>query len=276
MAYNVSNRLVAVNVLLHDTILVDTDGREEIERTLVTGVNTVENQADNNLLPGWASLVPEFGLLEVDNVTDVLHDTVHSTGGQDLVFVVICHSNQKLSVTVVHSRTQIVAVLQCEVVGVACGGRVWHVSASQLRLSKHVKHTSHVGELLTAALEVIAVLCLDGILDGTWHGVVGRKDRALDQLDLTCQTALKAHAAAGLLALFLGSWGIHKFYLGYNTEGAIMLGVTLVSFVLLIILIGFLGLMAIGGIALVEGILYLTKSEEEFHQTYVLRKRPWF
>ena len=130
MTYDVSNRLVAVDVLLHDTILVDTDGREEIERTLVTGVNTVENQADNDLLPGWASLVPEFGLLEVDNVTDVLHDTVHSTGGEDLVFVVICHSNQKLSVTVVHGWTQIVAVLQGEVVGVTCCGRVWQLSAS--------------------------------------------------------------------------------------------------------------------------------------------------
>ena len=86
----------------------------------------------------------------------------------------------------------------------------------------------------------------------------------------------KSQVAAGLLALFLGAWGVHKFYLGYNTEGAIMLGATIVSFVLTIVLIGIFGLMAIGGIALVEAIIYLTKTEEEFQQIYVQGRRPWF
>lgn len=123
--HDVSNGLVAVNVLLHDTILVDTDCCEEIESALVAGVNTVENQADDNLLPGGTALVPELGLLEVDDVADVLHNTVHGTGGQNLVFVVVCHSNQKLGVTVVHGGTQIVAVLQGEVIGITCCGGVW-------------------------------------------------------------------------------------------------------------------------------------------------------
>ena len=39
----------------------------------------------------------------------------------------------------------------------------------------------------------------------------------------------KDHVAAGLLAIFLGSLGIHKFYLGYNTPGFIMLAVTIVG-----------------------------------------------
>jgi TM2 domain-containing membrane protein YozV len=86
----------------------------------------------------------------------------------------------------------------------------------------------------------------------------------------------KSHVAAGLLALLLGSWGIHKFYLGYNTEGAILLGGTIVSFVLCIIVIGFFGLLAIGLVCFVEAILYLTKSEAEFHQAYVVERRPWF
>ena len=30
----------------------------------------------------------------------------------------------------------------------------------------------------------------------------------------------KDHVAAGLLAIFLGAFGIHKFYLGYNTAGS--------------------------------------------------------
>ncbi len=86
----------------------------------------------------------------------------------------------------------------------------------------------------------------------------------------------KSNVAAGLLALFLGPWGVHKFYLGYGAEGAILLGATLMSFVLSIILIGFFGLMAIGIISLVEAIIYLTKSPAEFDETYVQNKRPWF
>ena len=78
--------------------------------------------------------------------------------------------------------------------------------------------------------------------------------------------------AAGLLGILLGSLGIHKFYLGYNTEGLIML------------LISLLGGVATCGIAtsvihvigLVEGILYLTKSDEEFARVYVQGRKGWF
>lgn len=57
-------------------------------------------------------------------------------------------------------------------------------------------------KLLTAALQVVAVLGLDGILDGTGHGVVGTQDGALDQLDLTGSIALEAAGGStGLLAL---------------------------------------------------------------------------
>jgi hypothetical protein len=31
-----------------------------------------------------------------------------------------------------------------------------------------------------------------------------------------------------------------------------------------------------GPIGLIEGILYLTKSDEEFYRTYVLGKKEWF
>ena len=56
--------------------------------------------------------------------------------------------------------------------------------------------TAHVSKLLAATLEVVSVLCLDGILNGTRHGVVGTQDIALDQLDLTCGIALEATAAS--------------------------------------------------------------------------------
>ncbi len=90
------------------------------------------------------------------------------------------------------------------------------------------------------------------------------------------QPYAKSNVAAGLLALFLGPWGIHKFYLGYGAQGAILLIGTLVSFLLAIIVIGVFGLMAISIVCLVEAIIYLTKSPAEFDAMYVQNKRPWF
>ncbi|EQI11926.1 MAG: TM2 domain-containing protein [Eggerthellaceae bacterium] len=82
----------------------------------------------------------------------------------------------------------------------------------------------------------------------------------------------KDHVAAGLLAIFLGAFGIHKFYLGYNTAGFIMLAVTIIGGVLTFSLASWV----IWVIAIIEGILYLTKSQTEFEQIYVLNKREWF
>jgi TM2 domain-containing membrane protein YozV len=73
---------------------------------------------------------------------------------------------------------------------------------------------------------------------------------------------------AGILAILLGSFGIHKFYLGYNTPGIIMLLIT--------VLTCGVGASVIGIIAIIEGIMYLTKSDEEFVATYVNGKKEWF
>jgi TM2 domain-containing membrane protein YozV len=81
---------------------------------------------------------------------------------------------------------------------------------------------------------------------------------------------------AGILGIVVGSLGVHKFYLGYMTEGAIMLGVTIVSFILTLVFIGVFGVMAMSIIGLIEGIMYLTKSDEEFVMTYGVNKKPWF
>ncbi len=37
-----------------------------------------------------------------------------------------------------------------------------------------------------------------------------------------------------------------------------------------------IGALPMGVIGLVEGIIYLTKSDEEFYQTYMLGKKEWF
>ncbi|MGB1197696.1 MAG: TM2 domain-containing protein [Thalassotalea sp.] len=76
---------------------------------------------------------------------------------------------------------------------------------------------------------------------------------------------------AALFAFFLGAFGAHKFYLGYTKQGVIML----LTFIFGFILLGFPS-MVIGIIAFVEFILYLVKSDEEFEQTYVVGRKPWF
>ena len=89
----------------------------------------------------------------------------------------------------------------------------------------------------------------------------------------------KSKVAAGLFAIFLGGFGVHKFYLGYAAEGGILLGANLVcAFVLPWFTFGLSWFVnsAIWIICLIEGILYLTKSDEDFYNMYVLNKKPWF
>lgn len=70
--------------------------------------------------------------------------------------------------------------------------------------------------------------------------------------------------AAGICGILLGTFGVHKFILGYTKEGVIQL------------IIGILTCGIAGIIGLIEGIIYLTKSDEEFVRTYVQNKKGWF
>lgn len=47
-------------------------------------------------------------------------------------------------------------------------------------------------------------------------------------LTTTKNTSIKSKTTAGLLAIFLGVFGIHNFYLGYTTKGIIQLLLTLI------------------------------------------------
>lgn len=76
---------------------------------------------------------------------------------------------------------------------------------------------------------------------------------------------------ATLLAFFFGSVGAHKFYLGYTKQGIIML----VAFIFGFILLGIPSLIVFI-IGFIEAILYLSKDEELFDETYVANERPWF
>jgi len=74
--------------------------------------------------------------------------------------------------------------------------------------------------------------------------------------------------AAGVCGILLGSLGVHKFILGYTGTGIIMLLVTLLT-------CGMGGLV-MHVIGLIEGIIYLTKSDEEFVRLYVDGRKEWF
>ncbi|MGO4772657.1 TM2 domain-containing protein [Flavobacterium sp. W22_SRS_FK3] len=68
---------------------------------------------------------------------------------------------------------------------------------------------------------------------------------------------------AGVLGIIFGYLGIHKFILGYTKEGIIQILLNLVC--------------GLGGlIGLIEGIIYLTKTDEDFYQTYQVGRKPWF
>ncbi|MFV1969073.1 MAG: TM2 domain-containing protein [Pirellulaceae bacterium] len=69
---------------------------------------------------------------------------------------------------------------------------------------------------------------------------------------------------AGICGILLGSFGVHRFILGDTTGGLIRLGISVVT-------------CGAGGIiGLIEGIIYLTKSDEEFVEQYINQKKAWF
>ncbi len=68
---------------------------------------------------------------------------------------------------------------------------------------------------------------------------------------------MKNKLAAALLAIFLGDFGAHKFYLGKPGIGLIYLAFF------------WTGIPAVIGV--IEGIIYLLSSEEDFHKKYSKR-----
>ena len=67
----------------------------------------------------------------------------------------------------------------------------------------------------------------------------------------------KDKTVAGLLAIFLGGWGIQYFYLGKTTAGILTIVISLCSCYIW------------GLLMLIQGILMLTMSDEAFNEKYV-------
>jgi TM2 domain-containing membrane protein YozV len=73
---------------------------------------------------------------------------------------------------------------------------------------------------------------------------------------------------AGIFGIVLGGLGIHKFILGYTGPGLVLLLITLLTCGAAAPITHIIGL--------IEGIIYLTKSDEEFYRTYVVGRKAWF
>ena len=105
----------------------------------------------------------------------------------------------------------------------------------------------------TKANQVVCVKC--GVSLGSSSGGTGEKNKMI----------------AFLLALFLGTIGIHKFYLGYKNPGIIMLLCGTIGWLLFAI-----PPLVMAIIALIEAIMYISKSDDEFQRVYVDNEKGWF
>lgn len=74
--------------------------------------------------------------------------------------------------------------------------------------------------------------------------------------------------AAGICGIVLNCFGIHKFLLGYTGAGLVMLLGSLLTCGIAAPIFSIIGI--------VEGIMYLTKSDEEFYHTYIVNRKEWF
>ena len=92
--------------------------------------------------------------------------------------------------------------------------------------------------------------------------------RALDVFAVlgTGATGSKSRVTAGLLAFFLGGLGGHKFYLGHTGLGILYIVLTFTI----------IGAFFTAPVSLIESLIYLTKSDEDFDRIYVEQRRAWF
>ncbi len=86
------------------------------------------------------------------------------------------------------------------------------------------------------------------------------------------EEAPKSKAVAGAAAILMGGLGVHKFYLGYYVQGLVLLAISLVGFRSP----GFIINGAVAVVTSIEGIIYLLKTDYEFHETYIENRKPWF
>lgn len=77
-----------------------------------------------------------------------------------------------------------------------------------------------------------------------------------------------AKIPAGICGILIGGLGVHKFILGYTGAGLVMLLVSVLSCFTLSPVMHLIGI--------IEGIIYLCKSDDDFVRTYVDGRKEWF
>ena len=107
---------------------------------------------------------------------------------------------------------------------------------------------------------------------------------AIPEADLAL--ARKKKWTAGICGILAGGFAVHKFVLGYSSTALMQLILTV--FIFGSVMIGgmvmgvpagtwFLyGSLAAGMPGLIEGVIYLTKSDEDFFKIYIRRHKNWF
>ena len=105
-------------------------------------------------------------------------------------------------------------------------------------------------------------------------GVEIQKDQVLCVkcgVDLNAKSNNKNKIAAGVLAITLGVYGGHQFYLGNTKSAVIRLIISIVGFFLLSI-----PTLVLAVIAIIEGVKYLTMEDHVFEDIYIINKKSWF
>ena|GEM_PF-5947519 len=100
--------------------------------------------------------------------------------------------------------------------------------------------------------------------------------KVLRKVQRVSNVPTKKRAIAGWLAILVGSVGMHKFYLGYNKQGSVVLVISLIAAVFGSSVIGQGVFCFMAFIGILEGVSYLRCSDKEFVYTYVKNQKYWF
>jgi hypothetical protein len=87
----------------------------------------------------------------------------------------------------------------------------------------------------------------------------------------------KSRVVAAILAILLSIFAAHKWYLGKKQSALIMNGLVLVGFCGgAVLIVPFLIVPLVAWTSIAEGIIYLTKTDEQFQEIYIVQGRDWF
>ena len=128
---DMGDSILSIDLLFHHTVLVYTNGGQNIQDGLVHSLETVDNQSNSDPLPTRATFLrsplPILGLLRLADITDIHHDTMEGTGIKGLVLVVRRDGNQDIGLPLPDLLTEGPSVRFGKIVRIARRSGVPHV-----------------------------------------------------------------------------------------------------------------------------------------------------